>query len=181
MRPARLSPLQAIRRVLGRDELPEGFPATLEADERVLAVAVLTGGGHLVVTSWGLWIPADDGDVRRVGWHLVSRAAWGNGAIELVEAEEERAGGAVLLVDRPVRRLRLADPGRVPEIVHERVTGSIRSRHHRDLPGGGAWFVQRKVPGRDGTVLQVRPDPGTDPAAARQVAADAAAALGLGS
>lgn len=178
MRPPRLSPLKAIHRVLGRDELPPGFPGTLEADERVLAVGVITGGGHLVVTSWGLWIPATDG-VRRVGWHLVSRAAWGNGAIELVEADEEQAGAAVLLVDRPVQRLRLADPGRVPEIVHERVTASIRTRHHRELPGGGAWFVQRKVPGRDGIVLQVRPDPGTDPAATRQVAADAAAALGL--
>ncbi|MHA6784392.1 hypothetical protein ACVGOW_25860 [Pseudonocardia saturnea] len=184
MRAPRLSPLKAIRRVLGRDELPNGFPGRLEPDERVLAVGVLTGGGHLVVTSWGLWIPAPDDAVRRVGWHLVSRAAWGSGsgkggAIELVEADEEQAGAAVLLIDRPVRRLRLADPGRVPEVVQERVTASIRTRHHRDLPGGGAWFVQRKVPGRDGIVLQVRPDPGTDPAAARQVAADAAAALGL--
>jgi hypothetical protein len=179
MRPPRLSPLQAIRRVLGRGELPPGFPGTLEPDERVLAIGVLTGGGHLVVTSWGLWIPASEETVRRVGWHLVSRAAWGNGAIELVEADEERAGAAVLLVDRPVLRLRLAEPGRVPEVVQERVTDSIRTRHHRDLPGGGAWFVQRKVPGRDGMVLQVRPDPGTDPAAVRQVAADAAAALGL--
>ncbi|WP_308280391.1 hypothetical protein [Pseudonocardia abyssalis] len=174
-----MSPLKAIRRVLGRDELPDGFGATLEPDERVLSVAVLTGGGHLVVTSWGLWIPASDGGVRRVGWHLVSRAAWGNGAIELVEAQEEQAGGAVLLVDRPVVRLRLAEPGRAPEIVQERVTASIRSRHHRDLPGGGAWFVQRKVPGRDGIVLQVRPDPGTEVTAVRQVAADAAAALGM--
>lgn len=179
MRSPRLTPWKAIRRVLGRDELPPGFAGTLEPDERVLAVGVLTGGGHLVVTSWGLWIPASGDAVRRVGWHLVSRAAWGNGAIELVEADEEQAGAAVLLVDRPVRRLRLADPGRVPEVVQERVTASIRTRHHRELPGGGAWFVQRKVPGRDGIVLQVRPDPGTDPAAARQVAADAAAALGL--
>ena len=53
-----------------------------------------------------------------------------------------------------------------------RVEASIRSRHHRDLPGGGAWFVQRKVPGRDGTVLQARPDPGTDPAVVARVAAE---------
>lgn len=178
MRPLRPSPRQAIRRVLGRDELPDGFSGTLESDERVLAVGVLSGGGHLVVTSWGLWTPTEVG-VRRVGWHLVSKAAWGNGAIELVEADEERVGAAVLLVDRPVRRLRLTEPGRVPEVVQQRVTDSIRTRHHRDLPGGGAWFVQRKVPGRDGTVLQVRPDPGTDVAAVRQVAAAAAAALGL--
>ena len=63
----------------------------------------------------------------------------------------------------------------MPEAVHARVTGSIRSRHHRDLPGGGAWFVQRKVPGRDGIVLQVRADPGTDTDVVRQVARDVAA------
>jgi hypothetical protein len=84
----------------------------------------------------------------------------------------------VLLADRPVRRLRLVDPGKVPEVVHARVEGSIRSRHHRDLPGGGAWFVQRKVPGRDGTMLQVRPDPGTDHAVVMQVAADVVRTLG---
>ena len=178
MRAPRLSPLRAVRKMLGRDELPEGFTGRLEGDERVLGCAALTGGGHLVVTSWGLWVPEADGP-RRVGWHLVSKAAWGNGAVELIEAVEEQAGNAVLLAERPVRRLRLAEPGRVPQAIHERVTGSIRSRHHRDLPGGGAWFVQRKVAGRDGVVLQVRPDPGTDVDAVRQVAADAAAALGL--
>jgi hypothetical protein len=63
-------------------------------------------------------------------------------------------------------------------VVHERVTGSIKSRHHRDLPGGGAWFVQRKVAGRDGILLQVRPDPGTDDAALRQVITVVARTLG---
>lgn len=170
-----------LRRLLGRDEVPDGFTACLDDDERVLATARVTGGGHVVVTSFGLWVPADDGH-RRIGWHLVSRASWGGGAIALTEAVETGdANGAVLIEDRPVRRLRLAEPGRVPETVHERVTASIRSRHHRDLPGGGAWFVQRKVRGRDGTVLQVRPDPGTDAATVRQVAGDVARTLGLGS
>lgn len=178
MRPPRGSPLRAVRRMLGRDELPAGLTG-LEADERVLASAELVDGGHLVVTSWGLWLPDGDG-FRRVGWHLVSKAEWADGTLRLVEAQErESLGGAVLLADRAPRRLRLPRPGRVPQAVHERVTSSIRSRHHRDLPGGGAWFVQRRVPGRDGFVLQVRPDPGTDVAAVRQVAADAAAALGL--
>jgi hypothetical protein len=65
----------------------------------------------------------------------------------------------------------------VPELVHQRVTGSIRTRHHRDLPGGGAWFVQRRVAGRDGVVLQVRPDPGTDLDLVRALAADVARSL----
>lgn len=172
--------------MLGREDLPAGFTGTLEPDERVLAGAALTGGGHVVVTTWGLWLPdgqgiSDDETHRRVGWHLVSKATWGDGALRLVEADEqEDLGGAVLLADRPQRRLRLDRPGGVPQAVQERVTSSIRTRHHRDLPGGGAWFVQRKVPGRDGFVLQVRPDPGTDPVAVRQLAADVAAGLGLG-
>lgn len=161
----------ALRRLLGGDGLPDGFAGTLEADERVLAVAPTADGAHLVVTSWGIWLP----DGRRVGWHLVSRAAWRGGALAVVEADEV-AGveGATVLADRPARRFRLVDAGRVPEVVHARVEASIRSRHHRDLPGGGAWFVQRKVPGRDGTVLQVRPDPGTDPELVAQLAADVA-------
>jgi hypothetical protein len=162
----------ALRRLLRGEVLPEGFTGRLEADERVLASARTAEGAHLVVTSWGLWLPEADG-VRRVGWNLVSRAVWKNGALAVVEADEvHEVDGAVVLADRPARRFRLADPGRVPEVVHDRVEGSIRSRHHRDLPGGGAWFVQRRVPGRDGTVLQVRPDAGTDPALVVRLAAD---------
>jgi hypothetical protein len=166
-----------LRRLLGRGELPPGFAAHLAPDEHVIASAVLTGGGHVVATSLGLWL---DGP-RRIGWGMVSKATWGNGSIALVEAGlVEDLGGAVLIEDLPVVRLRMVEPGRVPQAVHERVTASIKSRHHRELPGGGAWFVQRKVPGRDGVVLQVRPDPGTDHTAVRQVAAAAAAKLGFG-
>jgi hypothetical protein len=174
-----MSLLGAVRRLLGRDEVPEGVAARLDADEQVLGTARLGGGGHVVVTSLGLWLPAAEG-ARRLGWHLVSKASWQNGAIVLVEARElDVVEGAVLIADLPAQRLRLAEPGRVPEVVHARVTSSIKSRHHRDLPGGGAWFVQRKVPGRDGIVLQVRPDPGTDEAAVRQVTAGVARTLGL--
>jgi hypothetical protein len=184
----RSAPRSLLRRLLRRDEVPGDVAAGLDPDEHVLASAALTGGGHLVATSRGLWLP--DGP-RRLGWHLISKATWGNGAIALVEAEEvEDLGGAVVITDRPVVRLRLAEPGRVPQVVHERVTASIRSRHHRELPAsadarsagatrGGAWFVQRKVAGRDGVVLQVRPDPGTDGAAVRQVAGDSARKLGF--
>jgi hypothetical protein len=170
--------MKLFRKLLGRDELPADVAGRLADDERVLAVATLGDEKRLVVTSYGLWLPGDDG-ARLLGWHLISKATWGAGALTVVEAEEtETIGGAVLLTDLPPRRLRLAEPGRVPETVHARVEGSIRSRHHRDLPGGGAWFVQRKVPGRDGIVLQVRPDPGTDVAVVRQVVADVERTLG---
>jgi hypothetical protein len=170
--------MKFLRKLLGGEDLPADVARRLAADEHVVAVAALGDDERLVVTSHGLWLPGEEG-ARLVGWHLVSKAAWNSGVLTVVEAAEtETIGGAVLLTDLPPRRLRLVEPGRVPEAVHVRVEGSIRSRHHRDLPGGGAWFVQRKVPGRDGIVLQVRPDPGTDVAMVRQVVTDVERTLG---
>jgi hypothetical protein len=159
------------------DGTPPDFTGTLEADESVASAAELRAGGHLVATSLGLWVPTDDGP-RRIGWHLLSKVTWSDGELVVIEADEVgEAGDAVLLKDRAPSRYALVDPGRLPQAVHRRVTGSIRSRHHRDLPGGGAWFVQRKVPGRDGIVLQVRADPGTDQDSVRAVAAEVAAKI----
>lgn len=162
-------------RLLRRPALREGV--VLEADEHVVAVADLAGGGQVVATSRGLWLPGPDAP-RRLRWHLISKATWEGGALTVVEAKEvETVEGVVLIADDPPRRLRLDDPGRVPEAVHRRVTGSIKSRHHRDLPGGGAWFVQRTVAGRDGVVLQVRADPGTDADVVRRVVGEVALTL----
>lgn len=158
-----------LARLTGTAAVPEEVSGELAADEQVLAVAE-AGDGALVATHLGVWLPGGAGS-RRIGWHLVSRAAWNDGLLTIVEAEETgSAGAAVLLRDLPPRRFRLAKPGRLPETVHARVTGSIRSSHHRDLPPGGAWFVQRKVPGRDGVVLQVRPERGADEAGVAEFA-----------
>jgi len=159
-------------RLLRRRTLPEGV--VLEPDEHVVAVADVVGGGQVVATSRGLWLP----DAQRLRWHLISKATWEGGALGVVEAKEVgTVEGAVLIADEPPRRFRLADPGRLPEAVHGRVIGSIKSRHHRDLPGGGAWFVQRTEAGRNGVVLQVRADPGTDAEVVRRVAGDVARTL----
>jgi hypothetical protein len=159
-------------RLLRRPALPEGV--VLEPEEHVVAVADVVDGGQVVATSRGLWLP----DAQRLPWHLISKATWEGGALRVTPAREiEMVEGAVLIADEHPHRLRLATPGRVPEAVHTRVTGSIKSRHHRDLPGGGAWFVQRSVAGRDGVVLQVRADPGTDADVVRQVARDVAQRL----
>jgi hypothetical protein len=165
-----------VARLGGTDALPEEFSGTLSVDEQVLAVA-RSEAGPLVATHLGLWIPENDG-TRRIGWHLLSKATWNDGVISIVEAEESgTAGGAVLLRDRPARRFKLTEPGHLPEAVHTRVTRSIRSSHHRSLPGGGAWFVQRKVPGQDGIVLQVRGDSGTDEASLAEFAGEVAQRL----
>lgn len=169
-----MSVFRRLYEMVAGDGTPPGFAGTLDKEESVVVTAEVRGSGHLVATSLGLWVPTDDGH-RRIGWHLLSKVTWGDGVLVVIEADETgEAGDAVLLTDRPARRYPLVSPGKLPEAVHRRVTGSIRSRHHRELPGGGAWFVQRKVPGRDGVVLQVRADPGTDPDAVRTVAAEVA-------
>ncbi len=163
-------------RLLGRTSVPAGSTGALEAGEEPLAVATVRTG-HLVVTRVGLWVPGDEAP-QRLDWHLVSRAGWDGENLELTVAEEiGTAGEAVLLADVAVRAYAVTEPGDVPSQVNARVTGSVRSAHHRVLPGGGAWFVQRAVPGRDGVVLQVRLEPGTDHEVASAVAAEVAAAL----
>ncbi|GAB2986976.1 hypothetical protein LWP59_09660 [Amycolatopsis acidiphila] len=162
-----------LRRLFG-DGLPDGFPGELEPAENALAVADVASGGHLVVTELGLWLP----EGRRVGWHLISKAGWADGDLTVVEAEEVgAAGAAMLLADREPVRFTLPRPGKLPVMVRQRVDGSIRGRHRQELTGGGVWFVQRKVPGRDGSVLQARPDPGVDPEVVAAIAREAAERL----
>ncbi len=166
--------MTAFLRKLFGGGVPDGFTGSLDPDEHIVASSELRGGGFLFASSLGLWVPGEGGP-RRVGWHLVSKVTWGNGVLELVEARETgTAGDAVLLADQRPARFALERAGKLPDVVHARVNGSIRSRHRRELPGGGAWFVQRKVPGRDGILLQVRPDPGTNEDAVARVAAEVA-------
>lgn len=153
-------------RLFGRPELPDGFTGELDGHERVLASATVAGGGSLVLTQLGLWIP-EDGGMRRVGWEWVSKAVWDQETLVLTEATAQDVGevvadDVVVIRELPAGRFRLSEPAAVPKIVRERVTSSIRSSSHHEVPGGGALFVQRKVPGQDGITLQVRPDPGTD-------------------
>ncbi|HVV09409.1 hypothetical protein [Amycolatopsis sp.] len=156
------------------DRLPADFPGSLEPTENALAVAEVAYGGHLVVTELGLWLP----EGRRVGWHLVSKAVWAQGILTLIEAEETgTAGDAVLLADREAVRFALPKPGKLPVMVRQRVDSSIRGRHRHEAAGGGIWFVQRKLPGRDGSVLQARPDPGVDPELVSAIAREAAEKL----
>ncbi len=162
-----------LRHLLG-DRVPADFDGSLDDGEHVVGSAAVEGGGYLLVTALGLWVPGP----RRVGWHLVGKAAWSDGALTLTESEETgTAGKAVLLADKAPVRFKLDRPGKVPILIRQRVDGSIRGRHRKDLGTGGAWFVERKVPGQDGTVLQVRPDPGTDVQVITAIAEEAAEKL----
>lgn len=158
----------------GREPVPEGFAGTLDGDERVIADGRGPRGSIVLATDLGLWLPpaASGQGARRIAWHLVTKATWAGGALEVTEADEaeELAGGVVLLADRAPRRVPLTTPGKLPETVHGRVTAAVKDSQHHDIGDGGAWFVQRRVPGV-GIVLHVRPDPGTDVDAVRTVAA----------
>lgn len=169
--------MSLLDKLLRREPVPDEVASRLEGDERVLATATLSPSGRLVVTTWGIWAP---GEVpERIGWHEIAKATWEGGALVVTPTTAREVGpGTVLLTDLPPRRFRLDDPGKVPQTVHERVTGSIRSRSHRDLPRGGAWVLQRKIPGRDGLVMQVWPAPGTDPVAVDRLAAGVAEQIG---
>lgn len=163
--------------------VPAGFAGTLDDDEHVEAAAE-SDAGPVVATSKGLWL--DESSVspatptpsasRRIPWHLITKVTWSDAVLTVVEGAPESAGDAVVIVDRSAVRLVINKPGLLPRTVRRRVEESIVGRHRQELPDGGAWFVQRKVPGQ-GIVLQVRPDPGTDPDVVADIAADAAAKL----
>nr|WP_222132163.1 hypothetical protein [Pseudonocardia sp. C8] len=162
-------------RLFGREPVPDAVAGNLDASEAVVATATVAGGGTLVVTSWGVWPPSEE---RRIGWHEIGKATWDKTSLVVTPTVAEQVGpGTDLLADARPRRFRLPSPGKVPQAVQERVTQSIKTRHRRELPGGGAWVLQRKVPGRDGLVVQVRPDTGTDPVAVRRLAEGIAARL----
>jgi len=145
------------RRLLGGTHTPDGFDGTLDGEERVLAGTAVAGGGFVVATSLGIWVPLGDGH-RRIGWHLVSKANWDGRTLTVIEADEigteiGNAGDAVLIADRPPQRYHLPEPVNVPEVVHARVTRSVV---HSEQAGDGTLRVRRRVPGRDGVHLQIR-------------------------
>ena len=88
-----------LRRVAAGPELPAGFTGTLEPDERIVTMGELAGGGHLVLTQLGLWVP-EGAQARRIGWHLVSKAVWDRSAL----VAEAAITLLAQLPDSPLRR-----------------------------------------------------------------------------
>jgi hypothetical protein len=115
----------------------------------VIAAARDTTGGWVVATERALLV----GD-RRVPWTDVLHAKWDGE--QQVLAVDLAAGGASSI------RVGLADPGRLPETVHERVMDSIVLSRRVPVRGGGVRVVARRGDGSDDTLWQVVPDAGTD-------------------
>lgn len=132
----------------------------LEPGDRVLAWSPLAGGGAVAATVNGLRVLSPAGRTLSRDWEQVRRAAWDRGSSTL----------AVTWVTGPrVTPLEVTRPGRLPEVVHERVRSSVVLSREVDLPGGRtAWVALRRTAG-GGLVSQAVPGPGVrleDPAVA---------------
>jgi hypothetical protein len=104
-------------------------------------------------TARALYLP--DGTV--LGWNEVDEAVW--------NVDESTLDLVTLPIDGPARsyRVHLPDPGRLPELVRERVTSSIVVNQHVPLAGrAGAKIIARRVPGRDQLDWIVLYDAGID-------------------
>ena len=135
---------------LRRQPLPDDARAALPLNrgEKVIAAAQLADGDWVVATGGALVVVAG-----RTPWTDVAHAQW-FGEEQVLVVDPVPGAGAPL-------RLRLAEPGRVPETVHERVMASIVLSRRVALPGGGARLVARRGDGAD-LAWQVVPDTGTD-------------------
>jgi hypothetical protein len=139
---------------------PDDAVRPLARDERVVSWATAEGGGTVVATQLGLWLPGPDGP-QRVSWHLVDKAAWRGGTLTVIAAADTGDG---VLAELPASSIRLTEPRDLPPTVRLRVERSIGySQHHQLAPAGGVRVVGRRVAGRDGLSWQLVFDAGTDP------------------
>ncbi|MBS2938606.1 hypothetical protein KDN32_12755 [Nocardioides sp. J2M5] len=138
--------------------------------ERVLAAATSDEGVVLAGTRDAFYVVVD-GATRRVPWEQVEAAGWDRDT-DTFRLSEVGSWGE----ERPVHTARLDEPGRLLELVHERVTASVVLQRHVRLDGRrGLRVIARRAPSGDGGVQWVYEyDEGVDPddpsvrAAARQ-------------
>jgi hypothetical protein len=111
--------------------------------ERVLAVADDPGGRAVVATNQALWIQRLPPAYSRVPWMEIGRASFADDVLTVVLA-------APLLNGPGSLRIPLADAGRLPGVVRERVTASVVFDQHVRLRGRqGVRVIARRRPDGD--------------------------------
>ncbi|GAB3030109.1 hypothetical protein GCM10011376_39690 [Nocardioides flavus (ex Wang et al. 2016)] len=130
------------------------------AGERVLASATATDGTVLAGTRDAFYL-VRDGETRRVPWEQVEAAGWDRDTDSFRLSEVGTWGE-----QRPVHIVTLAEPGRLLELVHERVTASIVLQRHVEVGRRrGLRVIARRAPAGAGSVHWVYEyDEGVDPA-----------------
>ena len=140
-----------------KERPPASVVALLDPDDRVLSWADAADGAAVVASRRGLWLPEAAGP-RLIGWQFVDKAVWRDGSLGVVEAE---LVDDLLLVDKPLRTVRVDTARDLPATVRKRVEGNVVESHLHPVPGGAGRFVARRIPGRDGLVWWIRLEPGT--------------------
>lgn len=150
------------RRRAAAAEASAGRPR-LELGEQVLAAArPVNRTGQVLATDRALLLPTgaaveEDGTsaYARLPWHTLATAGWDD-ASEVLTVVELGANASGL-------RLRLPEPGMLPEVVRERVTASVVVTAHVPLLGDkGVRILGRRRFGADELVWQLVYDPGVD-------------------
>ena len=158
------------RRRSGRQALPEQLRARLQLGrhERLLASSRLDDDGWVVASSEALLV-ADDARVIRHAWHEVAEATW--------DPESRVVAVRWATPGEPQLLLRLGDqPGRVPEVVRERVMSTYVLSQRVPVRGRRGVTVAVRRDASDGSLLvQAVPDEGIDPQ--RPETADKVAAM----
>lgn len=129
--------------------VPASLRERLQQGERLL-VSAPASDGLLAATDQALLLP----DGGRVPYEEIERASW--------SAE----GLTAALSDGSSVRVAIAQPGRIPETLRERVNSTIVVNKHVGLPGvdGGVRLVARRKPGGDVLGWTFVFDEGLDPA-----------------
>lgn len=141
----------------------------MAAGERVLAWCTDAEGRVVAGTRDALYLPD-----ARVPWEQVEAVDW-DADSSVLHVSEVGTWGAV----RPQHDLALVDPGRLLQLVRERVTATVVLQRHVPVDGRrGLRVIARRAPGGDRPISWVFEfDEGVDPAdPAVRVAADAALA-----
>ncbi len=134
--------------------------AGLARGDKVLAHTVTTDGTWLLGTRDELLVVGER--VDRIAWEQVETADWDRDEERLRVAEVGEFGRP-----RTVHEVRIADPGRLLQLVRERVTASVLLQRRISLPGSrkGLMVVARRSPHRGGEISwAVEYDVGVDPA-----------------
>lgn len=122
----------------------------------MLAHALDDAGGVVAATERCLVLPAPDVDPLRLPWEQVAKATWEDGQLLVSEVGDAAGPG-------PLHRLRLREPGLLPETVRERVSASIVvSRHVRLAGKAGVLLAARRRPSSDQVTWTLTFDPGVD-------------------
>lgn len=127
--------------------------------EKVLASAAATDGTVVAGTRDAFYV-VTDGEIRRVPWEQVEAADWDRDTDTFRLSEVGRWGE-----ERPVHTCTLTEPGRLLELVRERVTASVVMQRHVMVAGRrGLRVIARRAPSGAGDIQWVYEyDEGVDP------------------